>query len=150
MEPGAGAHHSLSGVWSTNEYFYPPNRPPLDGMWVHRKVTPTLFSGMSPVLKNDNAHYRARTHRFSGKLDSNIDCLRSLFFTTGGRKSQTSRSNLSCQRNNATTTLETGPTDPKIETLGRAPRLHVLKSQAPVVQTLDSDIHQINYYPVEK
>ena len=53
MEPGAEAHYSLSIKYETpmsivtHPHLPPP--PPLDGMLVHRKVTPSQSSGMSPV-----------------------------------------------------------------------------------------------------
>ena len=161
MEPGAEAHYSLSIKYETpmsivtHPHLPPP--PPLDGP-IARSPPPNpavchqyLFIYGLWVVSFAQKWQRVLSHALSQIFEQNRSQYKqSIFYTTGRRQSQTSRRKLSCQRNNATTTLKTGPTDRKTEPLDRAPRLRVLKYQAPIVQTLDSAIQWINHYPAEK
>ena len=166
MEPGAEAHYSLSIKYETpmsivTHPHLPP--PPLDGMLVHRKVTPSQSSGMSPVpfyiwtvsslfCSKMITRIIARTLTDFWAKQISIQTVYILHHRAKTESDIEAQTLLSKKQrdNNATTTLKTGPTDRKTEPLDRAPRLRVLKYQAPVVQTLDSAIHWIKHYPAEK
>ena len=162
MEPGAEAHYSLSIKYETpmsivtHPHLPPP--PPLDGMLVHRKVTPSQSSGMSPVpfyiwtvsslfCSKMITRIIARTLTDFWAKQISIQTVYILHHRAKTESDIEAQTLLSKKQRDNNAQNRTYRSE---EPLDRAPRLRVLKYQSPVVQTLDSAIHWINNYPAEK